>query len=410
MVSEWPTVRLGDYVDSSLGKMLDANKNKGTLAPYLGNSNVRWGQFDLADLAQMKFEPHEAERYGIRDGDLIVCEGGEPGRCAIWREQLPGMKIQKALHRVRPKNGLNNYYLFYWFMHAGRTGHLEPYFTGTTIKHLTGKALAELQIPLPPLKEQRAIAETLGALDDRIDNLRQTNATLEAIAQSLFKSRFVDFDGVPPEGMQESELGLIPQGWRAGTIGEVADVIDCLHAKKPELLNEGKPYLQLNCVREDGLLETIAAAFISDADYEKWVSRVEAKAGDCVITNVGRVGAVAQVPDSFKTAIGRNMTAIRPNKNFPSTFLIELLLSEFMRGEIESKTDAGTILSALNVKSIPKLRFVQPPDALIQKFQNDARPLRATMEANLQRSYTLAALRDALLPRLISGRLRVGTT
>ena len=69
MSSKWPSVRLGDHVDACLGKMLDAKKNKGTLQPYLGNSNVRWGEFDLADLAEMKFEPHEEDRYGLRPGD-----------------------------------------------------------------------------------------------------------------------------------------------------------------------------------------------------------------------------------------------------------------------------------------------------------------------------------------------------
>lgn len=140
MSSEWPILRLGDHVDACLGKMLDAKKNKGEPQPYLGNSNVRWGEFDLDDLAEMRFEAHEDERYSLQRGDLVVCEGGEPGRCAIW-EGLPGIKIQKALHRIRPKSGFNNYYLFYWFCLAAKTGKLDPHFTGTTIKHLTGKAI-----------------------------------------------------------------------------------------------------------------------------------------------------------------------------------------------------------------------------------------------------------------------------
>src|SRR5690606_32681857 len=115
---------------------------------------------------------------------------------------------------------------------AARSGLLEPYFTGTTIKHLTGKAIAALQIPLPPISTQRAMVDVLRQLDDRITLLRETNATLEAIAQALFKSWFVDFDpvrakaeGRQPEGMdattatlfpdsfEESELGLVPKGW-----------------------------------------------------------------------------------------------------------------------------------------------------------------------------------------------------
>ena len=115
---KWEQVRLGDVTDSCLGKMLDKEKNKGDYQPYLANVNVRWGEFDLSDLSEMRFEAHEQERYGIKYGDIIVCEGGEPGRCAIWKEQIPNMKIQKALHRIRTHDCLDYRYLFYWFFYC----------------------------------------------------------------------------------------------------------------------------------------------------------------------------------------------------------------------------------------------------------------------------------------------------
>lgn len=92
---KWEKVKLGNVTDSCLGKMLDQNKNKGDYQPYLANVNVRWGEFDLEDLPLMKFEESEQERYELKYGDLVICEGGEPGRCAIWKEQIPNMKIQK---------------------------------------------------------------------------------------------------------------------------------------------------------------------------------------------------------------------------------------------------------------------------------------------------------------------------
>ena len=98
--------RMDEITESCLGKMLDAKKNKGEYQPYLANINVRWGSFDLEKLSLMRFEKDEEERYGIKYGDLIMCEGGEPGRCAIWRDELPNMKIQKALHRIRPNTNL----------------------------------------------------------------------------------------------------------------------------------------------------------------------------------------------------------------------------------------------------------------------------------------------------------------
>ncbi|GHT98063.1 polypeptide HsdS [Betaproteobacteria bacterium] len=398
MASEWPTVRLGDHVDSSLGKMLDANKNKGTLAPYLGNSNVRWGQFDLADLAQMKFEPHETERYGIRDGDLIVCEGGEPGRCAIWREELPGMKIQKALHRVRPKDGLNNYYLFYWLTFAGRTGRLEPYFTGTTIKHLTGKALAELQIPLPPIAEQRAIAHILGALDDKIELNRRSNETLEAMARALFKSWFVDFDSVPAQGMQESELGLIPKGWRVTSLDAIADYLNGLALQKfpPESDAEFLPVIKIAQLRAGNTNGADKASARLKPEYI-------VENGDVLFSWSGSLEV--EVWTGGRGALNQHLFKIT-SREVPKWFYYFAThqhLADFRAIAAGKATTMGHIqrghLTAAKVA-------VPPPDAMA-KHDAIIAPLFEQTINNALQARTLANLRDALLPRLISGQLRV---
>ena len=116
---KWETRKLEAVADFCLGKMLDQKKNRGELLPYLANVNVRWGEFDLDDLREMRFEQHEHERYGLKYGDIVMCEGGEPGRCAIWKDQFPGMMIQKALHRIRPREGLRPEFLFYFFLYKG---------------------------------------------------------------------------------------------------------------------------------------------------------------------------------------------------------------------------------------------------------------------------------------------------
>ena len=171
---------IGEITDCCLGKMLDAKKNKGEYAPYLANVNVRWGSFDLSALPQMRFEETEQERYGIEFGDIIMCEGGEPGRCAIWRNEIPGMKIQKALHRIRTKEQLDYEYLYYWFLNESRKGALEPYFTGSTIKHLPGEKLKSLPITYPEIHVQRQIASVLSVLDTKIRTNQAVNENLAA--------------------------------------------------------------------------------------------------------------------------------------------------------------------------------------------------------------------------------------
>ena len=207
----WEKVKLGDITDACLGKMLDQQKNRGEFQPYLANVNVRWGAFDLEDLPQMRFEENEQERYGLRYGDLVVCEGGEPGRCAIWKEQVPNMKIQKALHRVRVHDGLDYRYLYYWFSWAGRRGALDQYFTGATIKHMPGQKLKEVVIDKPSIEIQRRIADTLSAYDNLIENNQKQIKLLEEAAQRLYKEWFVDlrFPGYEATLVVDG----VPKGW-----------------------------------------------------------------------------------------------------------------------------------------------------------------------------------------------------
>ena len=425
MSSEWPMVRLGDHVDACLGKMLDAKKNKGEPQPYLGNSNVRWGAFDLTDLADMRFETHEEERYSLRPGDLVVCEGGEPGRCAIWNGPA-GMKVQKALHRIRPLDTLNNYYLFYWLRHSAAVGALEPYFTGTTIKHLTGKAIAALEMPLPPMEVQLAAVNVLKSLDDRITLLRETNATLEAIAQALFKSWFVDFDSVrakmegrTPEGMDEataalfpdgletSELGEVPRGWRSAAMEDVSivGIGKTPPRKEQHWFSEDSNDVRWVSIRDMGICGTYASTtneFLTAEAVDKF--------------NVRRV------PDntvlmSFKMTIGRvaitdgEMTTNEAIAHFRldpasqlSTEFIYLHLRQFDFSRLSS---TSSIADAVNSKTVRQIPILVPSREVATAFQEKIGVVFEMLKSNEQQAQTLATLRDTLLPRLISGQLRL---
>lgn len=158
----WLWVRLADIADVQLGKMLDAKKQTG-LHPrkYLRNSNVQWDRVELHDLFVMDVAPHESDRYTVRAGDLLVCEGGEPGRCAVVPEAASGLAYQKALHRVRPETDVNVRYLAHVLRHLALTGGLEDSFTGSTIKHLPRERFVEIPVPLPPAGEQQRIVDAL---------------------------------------------------------------------------------------------------------------------------------------------------------------------------------------------------------------------------------------------------------
>ncbi len=192
--SGWGYLKL-EYlaVESVLGKMLDHHKNKGKERPYLGNINVRWGRFDISQTKTMKIEDSEIERYALKYGDLIICEGGEPARCAVWKCDQE-MYIQKALHRVRfPRNYLSEF-AFYYLSYAAKLPLVTSLFTGTTIKHLTGKALNQIPFPVCPLEEQteivRLLDSQLAAADQFAAELAAQLKHAEHLKQSVLKAAF----------------------------------------------------------------------------------------------------------------------------------------------------------------------------------------------------------------------------
>lgn len=178
---------IGHLADTSLGKMLDAKRQRGEPTPYLRNINVRWGRFDLGDLHSTALTDADRDRLVLEEGDLLVCEGGEPGRCAVWTESGSRIAFQKALHRVRilDRKRLAPDFLAAMIEEGIRAGRWERYFTGTTIKHLTQQQLRRLEIPLPTMKTQDVLVAQLSDQRKLLDRLRSQVARTERQAQVL---------------------------------------------------------------------------------------------------------------------------------------------------------------------------------------------------------------------------------
>ena len=160
----WEWCRFGNVATSRLGKMLDKSKNVGAPLPYLRNTNVQWHKFDLDDVKLMKIEDSEREEFLVLPGDLLICEGGEPGRCAIWEDEKQEIYFQKALHRARPLGQCLPEYLQVCLTVDATNGVLDNYFTGATIKHFVGAKLNSYIHPLPPVEEQKRIVNKISDL------------------------------------------------------------------------------------------------------------------------------------------------------------------------------------------------------------------------------------------------------
>jgi type I restriction enzyme, S subunit len=196
----WELVRVREVAECRLGKMLDKDKNRGEPRPYLRNVNVRWFDFDLSDVLEMRFEESELEEFALRSGDVLVCEGGEPGRAAVWDERRTGIYFQKAIHRVRFSEEVEPHFFVKVLRAFADDGQLEAYFTGVGIKHFTGRGLASFLFPLPPAAEQRRIVAKVGELMGVCDQLDTRLDTIQDQKRRLLETLL-------KEGLREAGRG-----------------------------------------------------------------------------------------------------------------------------------------------------------------------------------------------------------
>ena len=395
---KWEKVALGEVTESCLGKMLDQEKNKGEYQPYLANLNVRWGSFDLDDLPEMRFEEHEQERYGLKYGDLIICEGGEPGRCAIWKDQIPNMKIQKALHRVRVNSEMDYRYLFYWFLLAGKNNALDQYFTGATIKHMPGQKLKQIIIDKPPFEIQQRIADILSAYDDLIENNQKQIKLLEEAAQRLYKEWFVDlrFPGYENTPVVDG----VPQGWEKQKLITLSSVLK--RGISPAYSDDGKyTVISQKCIRQS--IMDIKEARRQTKSYQPELNLCDCDTVICS-TGTGTLGRVGQVFGEYiNTTFDSHVTLVRPL--FCPNFLYQTIKSQqdFLMGMGRGSTNQQELYRGV----IENLLILVPCKNILDQAEKMFSAIHNKISVLNKQVVYFNETRDRLLPKLMSGALEV---
>lgn len=337
-----------------------------------------------------------------RPGDLVFTQRGTLGQVAIvpvapYSEYIISQSQMKV---TLDSSRADVNFLYYAFQSPEQLEYIKNTAIQTGVPHTNLGILKKTPLRIPPLAAQRQIAAVLGSLDDRITLLRETNATLEAIAQALFKSWFVDFDpvrakmeGRAPEGihestaalfpdaLEESELGWVPKGWRVGRLDDLL------------VLQRGFDLPAQD--RIPGEVPIIAASGPSGTHHEAMVQ------GPGVVT--GRSGVLGRVFLEFGPYWPLNTTLwIKEFRAATPCFAYELLrLLDF------KSFNAGSAVPTLNRNHIHGLAYLVPNRTCVEAFEGVASMLHQRVKANEQQAQTLSTLRDTLLPRLISGQLRL---
>lgn len=361
----------------------------------------------------------------IFDGDyLLIAEDGENLRT----RQTPiafmasgKFWVNNHAHIVTGNERANTRFLQYSLQATDISGYL----TGAVMPKLTQGNMNKIELKCPPLHVQEDIVGILGSLDDRITQLRETNATLEAITQTLFKSWFVDFDPVRakaerlvpdgldaataalfPDSFEESELGLIPNGWRGASLADLADFQNGYAFKSKDWVATGHPVVKIGDVKP-GIIDLVGCSFVN-SETTRGLDRFKLERGSLLVGMTGYVGETGLVPTVNPSAylnqrVGRFSTA---NGLADLGFVYCLVRNPAFKifAEAQSHGSAQANISGAALISYP---VVIPSSDVLEHFNGVIAPVLESILSNHEQAQNLAQLRDTLLPRLISGQLRL---
>lgn len=440
MSSKWKTVSLGDCVNlttgypfKSSGYTDSVNAVRLLRGDNIGQGILRWNG---AKKWPNNDSIHNLKDYELSDGDVVLAmdrpwipAGLKFGR--VRKIDLPALLVQRVA-RLRPSNGITADYLFSILSSREFSEYIQNVSTGTAVPHISAAQIRSYAFELPDVETQLQIGSFHSVLDDRISLLRETNKTLESIAQAIFKSWFVDFDpvrakmeGRQPEGMdeetaalfpdsfEESELGLVPKGWIPMKVSDVADVVKGKsYSSKDLAITHNTALVTLKSFQRGG-------GFRMDG-FKPYTGTFKpsqvVSAGDLIVayTDVTQAAELIGKPaivvgiDSYTTLVASlDVGIVRPNESkCGRQFLYGLFKTESFQAHTLAHTSGTTVLH-LAKNGIGSYLFAYPGSELTRQFEQIASSLAERRQTNNDKMHTISDLRDALLPRLISGQLRL---
>ena len=396
----WAWCRLGEIGVSELGKTLNSNKDTGELTPYLCSINIHWTCINLEEVKKTRFTKEEQRKYILLKNDLLVCEGGDIGRCFIWDLPIP-MYYQNALHRIRFYNEINPFFFKFAIEYYKNIHILDKYSKGVTIKHLTKTALHSICFPLPPLSEQRRIVEKIEELLALVDDLETNKTDLQSYikqAKSKVLEMAVRGELVPQDSNDEPASVLlerikkeqksskskgkttahnihyeeelpfdIPENWAWCRLGEIGEIISGVSYKKTDIVEEGIRILRGGNIQNSKILLLEDDIYISEK-YKNENNNI--KKGDIVIVAstgssllIGKSGFVNQNFENIQ--IGAFLRIIR-NREELCNFMKIIFESDFYKTYIRNLAK-GTNIN--NIKNEYLINFFIPLPPLAEQHR-----------------------------------------
>lgn len=401
-MSEWQEYTLREVVDKFIDYRGKTPSKSESGIPLITAKIIKNGTIETPAefISEELYEIHM--RRGLpRINDVLLTVEAPLGEVALVKNERIAL-AQRIITLRGKKDKLDNVFLKYCLQGHVMQHRLRGRATGTTVQGIKSAELKKIRIDLPPLLEQRRIAAVLSTLDAKIDLLRRQNATLEAIAQALFKRWFIDFEFPDAHGrpyrsaggrMQPSELGEIPHGWRVGTLGEEFDILMGQSPSGESYNEEGKGMVFFQGRTDFGF------RFPTIRLYTTEPKRI-ANRFDVLVSVRAPVGDVNVAFE--RCCVGRGLAAVKNSSTSYCLYKIRSYRKRF--GVFEAE---GTVFGSLNKDDFNNLLNIIPTAQIVLEFERITSPLDLKVYNNEHQIRTLTRLRDTLLPKLMSGQLRV---
>lgn len=407
-MSEWKEVRLGELVSVKGGKRLPKGTQLITAPnthPYIRIRDIT-GKKTIELDSSYEYVDEETQkiisRYIVNTGDILVSIVGTIGLVSIVGKSLNLANLTENCVKLVDIRNVDCEYLYYYLVSELGQNEISKGTVGAVQPKLPIKNIESIIVKLPSIPTQRRIAAILSSLDAKIENNNKVNAKLEEIAQNLFKEWFVDFGPFKDGKFVDSELGPIPEGWRVGTLDEITSLIS--RGVAPKYDDDSDEFiLGQTCVRNNFVTLNRARKHKPKVKNEKWV-----RYGDVLInsTGIGSLGRVGQVYfNRNDVTIDTHLTIVRPSCELYRWYVGRNLLSR--QDEIENMAVGSTGQTELPRDSVKSIKLLIPINETIERFNGLIEPVNLQMESLIQENQRLATLRDTLLPKLMSGEIKV---
>ncbi|MDD1980443.1 restriction endonuclease subunit S [Pseudomonas asiatica] len=435
MSSKWPLKELeliaNEVTVGYVGPMASEYVEDGV--PFLRSLNIQPFRINTNEIKYVTPEFHkQIKKSALRPGDVAIVRTGKPGTCAVIPDWLPDancsdLVIVRCGEQIRPR------FLCYW-VNSVAAHHISSHTVGAVQQHFNVGAAKKMKVAVPDIATQDAVVEVLGSIDDRITLLRETNATLEAIAQALFKSWFVDFDPVRakaegrqpedmdaataalfPDSFEDSELGLVPKGSRIERAEQWLSVLETGRRPKGGVsgILDGVPSIGAESIVRIGEFDYSKTKYVSAEFFEKMKSGALQSHDVLLYKDGGKPGVflprVSMFGDGFPfevCGINEHVFRVRLKEPFSQAFLYYWLWSDAVMHELKHRGGKAAI-PGINQSDVKELKLLVPSEQALARFDEITMPLISRIFANSKQAQTLTQLRDILLPRLISGQLRL---